>query len=90
MPGRQRGIAAFGAERPTSLRPAAARHSHPSHHSMTSSGSIAGGRVTRSSSRVKNQRRISWVVAGDEMADTPKVALSALGKVQVHDRSIGW
>jgi hypothetical protein len=24
------------------------------------------------------------------MADTPKVALSALGKVNVYDRSIGW
>jgi hypothetical protein len=57
---------------------------------MTSSGEHRGREGHAVFEPRDEPRRISWVVAGDEMADTPKVALSALGKVQVHDRSIGW
>jgi hypothetical protein len=57
---------------------------------MTSSGEHRGREGHAVFEPRDEPRRISWVVAGDEMADTPKVALSALGKAQVDDRSIGW
>jgi len=68
----QRGIAALGAGRPTSLRPAAVRHRIHPFHSMTSSGEHR----ERDGHAIFGPRdepcHISWVVAGDEMSDTPQ------------------
>src|SRR5262249_46250117 len=68
---------------------APARRGAPSHPPF-SFHDLVGGHRGRDGHAVfeprDEPRRISWVVAGNEMADAPKVALGALGKVQVHDR----